>query len=297
MIPNMRFYVVSIVSIFLALAIGIYIGSIINANDMIVEQKEDIVSKLEERFDYLKEENNNLEREIEYLELENNRYKTFNEIVYPEIIKNRLVGLNVAIIETNDEYIYSGIGKTLEIAGANVKEIITIKDRFLNNELIKDIYANEEYEFDEKEISKDAIGYGIRDLTNSIISGEKSNVVDKFKEMGLINVVGEISEPIDYIIVAGGSESKDLERINYLDKNIIDKCKSIDIPIIGIEKTKVKFSYTDEYKNYRTSTVDNVDTVMGKVALVLSMEGRPGYYGIKSNAENLIPDLNNSVFE
>lgn len=297
MIPNMRFYVVSIVSIFLALAIGIYIGSIINANEMIVEQKEDIVTKLEENFDYLKEENSNLKKEAENLKLENDRYKMFSDMVYPDVIKNRLVGANVAIIETNDDYIYSGIGKTLETAGANVKEVITIKDRFLNNELVKEIYANGEYEEDEREINKDAINYGIRDLTNSIISGEKSRAVDEFKEKSLINLVGEIKEPIDYIIIAGGSESKDLERFNYLDKNIIDICKSSDIPVIGIEKTKVKFSYTDEFKNYRVSTVDNVDTAIGKVALILSMEGRPGYYGVKSNAENLLPNINNPVFE
>lgn len=295
MIPNMRYFVVSIVSIFLALAIGIYIGFIMDANDMIVEQKEDIVAKLEEKFDYLKEENTSLKKEKEILELENDKYKLFSRVVYPEAIKNKLTGVNIAIIETNDEYIYSGIGKTLELAGANVKSIITVKDKFLNEELLREIYISHLGE--EEEISKNIIENGTKDISKAIITGEHSEIIDDFSEKDLINIVGDIDEPIDYIIIAGGSEKEDLERFKYLDKNIIDICKALEIPIIGVEKTKVKFSYTTEYKNNRISTVDNVDTVIGKVALVLAMEGRPGYYGVKPNAESLLPDLNDTILE
>jgi len=295
MIPNMRYFVVSIVSIFLALAIGIYIGFIIDANDMIVEQKEDIVSKLEEKFDYLKEENTNLKKEVEILELENDKYELFSRVAYIEATKNKLSGVNVAIIETNDEYIYSGIGKTLENAGANVRSIITIKDKFLNEELLREVYTKRLGE--EKEIGKNVIENAVKELSKATITGEPSEIIDEFKQKDLINIVGDIEEPIDYIIIAGGSESEDLDRINYLDKNIINTCKDFKTPIIGVEKAKVNFSYTSEYKNFRISTVDNVDTVMGKVALIMAMEGRPGYYGEKPSAESLLPDPNNIILE
>lgn len=295
MIPNMRYFVVSIVSIFLALAIGIYIGFIMDANDIIVEQKEDIVKKLEEKFDYLKDENTSMKDEIKILKLENDKYELFSKVAYSEVIKNKLTGVNVSIIETTDDYIYSGVGNTLEMAGANVLSIITIKDKFLNEELLREIYINDL--IDETELSKNVVENGINDLSKAIITGEDTEVIKKFSEKGLINIVGNIEQPIDYIIIAGGSEKEDLERFNYLDKNIIGNCKNFEIPIIGVEKTKVGFSYTGEYKDYRISTVDNVDTIIGKVSLVLAMEGRPGYYGVKPNAESLLPDPNYTILE
>ena len=179
MIPNIRYFVVSIVSIFLALAIGIYIGFIMDANDMIVEQKEDIVEKLEEKFDYL-----NLKNELEIIELENEKYEMFSRVAYSEVIKDKLSGVNVSIIETNDDYIYSGVGKTLEMAGANVRSIITIKDKFLNEELLRECYKS--YLDEEAELSKIVVGDAVRDLSNTIITGEHNEVINDFNEKGLI---------------------------------------------------------------------------------------------------------------
>lgn len=39
MLPSMRFYIISIVSIFIALGIGIFIGFTIDTQDFITEQK------------------------------------------------------------------------------------------------------------------------------------------------------------------------------------------------------------------------------------------------------------------
>ncbi len=67
--------------------------------------------------------------------------------------------------------------------------------------------------------------------------------------------------------------------------------------IIGIEKSKANYSYIDAYKSFRISTVDNIDMIMGKVSLILAMEGRPGHYGIKATAENIIPNLKLSLVD
>ena len=295
MIPNMKFYVISIVSIFLALAIGIYIGFTLDAQNFLVEQKEDIASKLEEKFDYLRGENINLKKDIEDLKMQNSQYEKFNETLYPEVIKNRLSGMKVAIIETNDEYIYSGVGKVLEMSGADVVNITTIKDKFLNKDILNEIYLKNGVK--KEELEDNIVGKATIDLSTAIASDEENEIIKYFKEYGLINIIGNIDESVDYIIIAGGSDSKDVDRINILDKNIIDTVKKLDLPIIGIEKTKVKNSYMEEYKDSRISTVDNIDSIMGKVALVMSMEGRPGNYGIKPSAESLLPDPSDAISE
>ncbi len=294
MSPNIKYYVVTIAAIFLALGIGIYIGFTLDAHNLLIEQKDDIVTKIEEKFDYLNDENKGLKEEVSELKKGNNQYNDYIETIYSSVIKDRLKNVNVAIIETNDDYVYSGIGKTLELAGANVASVTTIKDKYLSEELLEEINNS----LPESESIKDSlIEGGVINLTEGVIKGEKNEFMKKLKENDAVNFVGNYDIAIDFVIIAGGTESKESNNISQIDKNIIEAVKGLETPIIGIEKEKVNYSYIEGYKDYRISTVDNVDSTIGKTALILSMEGRPGNYGVKPGAEELLPNLDSNISE
>lgn len=293
MVINIRYYIITISSIFLALGIGIFIGFMFDAQKIIVTQKQDIVSQLEERFNYLKGENEELKEDLVNLKRQNSYYEEFSRIIFADLLKDRLKDINVAIIETNDDYIYSNIAKVLKMAGANVESITTIKDNILTNEngFIKIIENIEENNITQKEPYKIAI----EKLINSIVNGKDINTLFYLNDMDIIDIQGNYITPVDYIIIAGGAEKEDLNKIKKIDWSIIDYCKKVNIPIIGVEKEIVKFSYIEEYKKARISTVDNVDSVIGQVSLILAMEGKPGNYGIKKSAESLMPSLSSTI--
>ncbi|NLW22448.1 MAG: copper transporter [Tissierellia bacterium] len=287
MVPNMRFYVISIVAIFAALGIGIYIGFTIDAQDFVVEQKEEIAAKIEETFEFLRDENQGLKISLKELEDKNSNYEYFIDSTYQEIVKGKLAGTKVAIIETNADYVYSGIGQILDIAGASVVNVTTITDRIMNKDILKDILEGLDLYVSDNVL----ITNSVEELTKSIINGEETQLVKKMVEQGIIDVVGLINEPVDYIIIAGGSIKENKDRIGLVDRTIINTARNMEKQIIGIEKSNTEYSYMEAYKKYRISTVDNIDTSIGKVSLILAMEGRPGNYGIKSTAEDLIPKL------
>lgn len=287
MIPNIKFYVISIAAIFAALGIGIYIGFLLDAQDLVIEQRQDIVSEIEERFNYLSEENKELKEQMETINNENENYKLFIDSTYKEIIKDKLIGVNVAIIETNNDYMYSGIGQVLEIAGANVVNLTTIMDKFMNEELLSSLYSELGVSPDSGNIIKDAT----EKLAESIIKGETNELVSKLEDRGFINLVGPINESVDVVIIAGGSLTEPQDRINLLDRTIINVCKNNSISIVGIEKLEANYSYMEAYKNFGITTVDNIDTIIGKVSLVLAMQGKPGHYGMKNTAESVVPNI------
>jgi len=295
MVTNLKFYVLTVVSIFLALAIGIYIGFMFDAQDILLSQKEDIVAQLEERFNYLKEENEKIKRDIADISEENKRLYEFNRTVYGEIIKDRLSGVKISIIETNDDYIYTGIKQTLEASGAEVTSITTIKDSLLSDkDAIEAIFKKINKVED---IEGDVVKLTIDQIVQAIILGKNSDIIQSLNDEGIIDASGSYIQPSDYIIIAGGSKNKVEDKINLIDNRIIDISKKANVPIIGIEKQSVKFSYIEKYKDKRISTVDNVDTIIGKVALILAMDGRPGNYGVKPSAESLVPDPSAAIFD
>lgn len=286
---NIKYFVLTMVSVFLALAIGIYIGFMFDAQDILMSQKEDIVTQLEERFDYLEEENKTVRDEIARVTKENEQIKEFNRVIYSDVIKDRLSGIKIAIIETSEDYIYKNIGQTLQAAGAEVTSITTIKNNFDSNlDLLNKTY---EKAMGFENADNNILRLSIDAIIQEIINGENNRALETFKMEGIIDATGTYLTPIDYLVIAGGRKEKDEARFDVIDKRIIDICKKLNIPVIGIEKENVQFSYIDKYKGNRISSVDNVDTIIGRVALVLAIDGRPGNYGVKPSAESLIPNL------
>ena len=293
LIPNMKLYVVSIIAIFAALGIGIYIGFTLDANNFVAEQKEDIATKLEKQFDLLRAENESTRKDLEEMSRKNDEYKQLIGSTYEEIIQNRLEGQRVAIIETRNDYIYSGIKQILEIAGADTINLVIINDSILDEKALNTFYKSLQVSMPTNEIIPSTISC----LTEFLIAGKNIDIVEKLLEDNYIDIVGTLDREIDYIIIAGGGLKEDKDRIALIDEVIITTARDMNMPSIGVEKLDVNHSYIPYYKNLKIPTVDNVDTVMGRISLVLAIEGRPGHYGVKSTAEDLFPDPKIPILE
>lgn len=276
-----------VISIFAALGIGIYIGFTLDAQSLIVEQREDIVSEIEERFDFLTSENEKLKGTIESISVSNENYEHFIQSTYEEIIKSRLLGMNVAIIETNSDYMHSGTGRVLDVAGANLTSLVTIADKFMDDQMMRALYNKIGVSLPETDI----VEYTMKIVTECIIDGNSNVLISELSNEGFIQIAGLINNPVDYIIIAGGSLSEEDERIDKIDRTIVRVSREKNVGIIGVEKLDAIYSYMGRYKELNISTIDNIDTAMGKVSLILAMEGRPGHYGVKETAEELVPTL------
>lgn len=285
MLPSMRFYIVSIVSIFAALGIGIFIGFTIDTQDFIIDQNHSITEMLESQFEVLFNENQILKDNEKFLEAENRYKDEYVDYSYNFIIKDKLKGLNVGIIETNDDYITSGIGRDLELAGARVINVTTLNNSIMNKEQLNVLFEGLNIN-----ITKDSIETSITIITESIISGNLDPLLNILSDEDFIRIRGSYNDEIDFLIICGGSFYESSKRINKVDKTIVGISKKYNIPIIGIEKSNVNHSYMSRYKDLNISTVDNVDMVTGKVAMILAMGGNPGSYGIKITADSVIPN-------
>lgn len=287
MLPSMRFYIISIVSIFAALGIGIFIGFTIDTQGFIIDQNHSITEMVESQFEVIFNENRILKDNEKILEAENKYKDEYIDNSYNFIIKDKLEGLNVGIIETNDDYITSGIGRDLELAGAKVINVTTLNNSIMNKEQLDELFEGINIS-----IPKDSIETSITIITESIISGDFNLLLNYLSEEDFISTTGNYNKEIDFLILCGGSFSESSKRINKVDKLVVDIGKKYNIPIIGIEKSNVNYSYISRYKDFNISTIDNIDMVIGKVAMILAMEGNPGNYGIKITADSVIPNYN-----
>lgn len=288
---DFRYHVVTLVAVFMALGIGIIIGSALLGNDALVQQQREMTDRLEQQLEEMRQENKAVQAKIHDLEAEQTIQKQFEKQILPALITDKLAGVSVAIIETNNYGVREELLNTLEISGAEVVSITTIlnglaienKEEFLANLGLE--------EGNEQETVKQLATI----LANGILTAENQAALNIMAQAEMIKTVGEYGIPLDAVIIVGGSPEKSLIKTQQIDNIIINYFLSNNIPVYGVEESNVAYSYMKEYQKFNISTVDNVETVPGQLALVYAMSGKAGHYGVKSTAQRLLPKMDSSV--
>ncbi|SCY98900.1 copper transporter [Alkaliphilus peptidifermentans] len=289
---SMKYYIVTIAALFVALGTGILIGVNLNESDFYLRQQQLLLEGIETKFNELQVERESYMTEIDGLIREKEKNSAFIDNLYKEIIKQRLVGYNIAIIKTTDIFYYDDVPILLEEAGANIAIEITYKDRIFN-------YSEEEklelYEIFNIYDYNELIAAINDQVVNFLTFGKESEFLTYLIENQWIGYTGNKAiledSPIHYVVIAGGSLSKEAKTVEEIDLDIINKCKKNVIPVVGIERIDAGYSYIPYYKKEKISTVDNINTIMGKVSLVYIITGINGHFGEGEYSENLIPSL------
>jgi hypothetical protein len=66
-----------------------------------------------------------------------------------------------------------------------------------------------------------------------------------------------------------------------------------NVPTVGVESTTTEPSSISFFQANDLSTVDDIDTTAGELALVYALLGEEGSFGVKSSADRLLPNLTN----
>jgi hypothetical protein len=119
---SLRYHIVSLVAVFLALALGIVVGSTV--------LQEGTVSVLRATSERVRQESDRNSRENVSLRQEISRLQSFGVSVLPELVQGRLRGRSVVLVDTDkaDSGMRDSVRKVLEDAGAEVDGQITFAD-------------------------------------------------------------------------------------------------------------------------------------------------------------------------
>lgn len=287
---DLKYHIASLVAVFLALGIGILVGSTLLGNDTLIDYQKQVTTRLETQLENLRLKNETIQVTANNLEVDLNNQKEFNSKVFPALVSDRLAGANLAVIETNGYHSSGDLLDALEQAGAQVistTSFLNYSSEQLNAELGKNLGLD---------LVQDEAGNSMASMIASItagaiISGEMTKI-EQLLQANIIQVAGSYGLPLGGIVITGGSQDEKSSRLEELDRQVIDVFQSANIPVYGVEETTAGYSYIDFYQKQRlAATVDNIDTIPGKLALILSIDGHPGHYGIKPSAQQFLPDF------
>ena len=288
MFINIKYLVITVISIFLALGIGILIGIQIDSQDIILKQQEITVQRMENKLDELNRINSDLQSELSQLAATNNINEDYIKNIFPDYIKNKLSDMHIIILETTVDYSYTSTRQALKTAGAQVTSVTILSDKLFNMSDEETAQLMEYFNIAERE---NIIPVILKNLAVTVAGNYNSEDIAFLIEKGIVYINGDLQQPADYVVLAGGS-SENNNKHEVIDIPLIKELKKLSLPLVGVETTTVETSYIELYKKQKLSTVDNVDTIIGQTSLILVINGKEGHYGVKKSANSLMPYLN-----
>jgi len=280
-----KYHIASLVAVFLSLGIGILVGSTLLGNDSLIEYQKQITNSLESQLHTLRESNEELQIKASEMELDANIHRQFEKQVLPILAENQLAEKKFAVVQLNSVGFPPEITTVIQSAGGTVVSVTLAHDIGDKKKVIVDCQENLGWTIQTgDELYKNLA----EEIALYMADGSNGTVIDYLATKELLKTEGEYGVPLDGIIIVGGSY-QEKDRNLRLDIALIDSFNELGIPVVGVEEFDVAASSMKEYQLKHISTVDNIDTVPGQLALVLLLAGQQGNYGFKSTAQQIMP--------
>lgn len=300
---SFRFYLVSLVAVFMALGVGVLTGTtVINRG---------VVARLESQTEALEANSNTLREELRRLQVE---AEIWEEAV-PLILSGRLAGRQIVLLSQDgtSEETLAGVRRALETAGAQILASLTIGPRMaLATEPDQQALATllgmattEEPETIRVEAARATAARLAEGPDGSeILEGLLNEEFLVIQGTGLTQTgLRGLGGPDQVVVaVAGGPAPSELAPDDFLVPLVSALARS-GVPVLAAEPAEGEDGEPPFVTTLRAdtdiapliATQDNVDQLPGQVGLALALEGlllgEPGHYGVKEGSSQFLPDL------
>lgn len=280
---DFRYHALSLVAVFLALAVGVLLGVAIGDAGLVSSAKRDIEASLRADVRSSRAEAADLRSDLE-------RHQDFERQTFPDLVAGRLAGEQIGLLflGSADDDVVNEVRDAIEPAGADLRWVGVLREppgvdglatRAQNTRYVA-LADNDEL------LAPFAQRMGVQLVFGGRLVGqERPALMRSFSgELGLLDGV-VIARPTER------PEESDDQRgtTETLEDNLVTGMNRTNVPVVGVEQLDTDPSQVTWYRSHGVASVDSIDQVSGGAALVFALAGADGAFGLKSSAEALLP--------
>ena len=309
---NFRYHVVSLTAVFLALAIGLVVGTAA-LNGPVADSLKERVNGLSKDNSLMRQSVNNLQKE---LDMEEDFAAEMAQVVLPGKLSGRRV-LVLSLPSGRDHT--EGVVKMLQLAGANVTGRLDVQDKFINpdsNNNLLELAVTAARPNSVPTAGLPGNGHGVETSSALLASvlldrpqgspavtdADRRAVVQQYVSSGYLTAEDKITGAAEAVVLVSGqpyvdkfSAEKDESVVKIAEQ--FDRTGAIVVGGMGSAGGNVvSVVRGDPVLAQTISTVDNANTVQGQLVTSLALlqqltEKKAGQYGVGDNAAALLPKL------
>lgn len=285
MYVDARYHIVTLISVFIALAIGLMVGAAVVSKKSLDERSVEIAEgqrrEAETRADTAARDRDEFEEKLL-------RTQASEKALFSTAVQRSLVGRKVALISlgSNPEKLLVELKKAIEQASGEVVMQAKVRQLFPPRGGALDALAEKLGLVEEDRDPSVAV---VRKAAEALVMGADEPALQHMYESGYIDFQGRINPGSQVAIVLIGGHS-DSGRGTLFDAAFAEAGRSIGAAVIGTETTDTRYSSMVTFQERGLPTVDNLDELIGKYSLIRVVAGTQGHFGTKETAERLAPE-------
>jgi len=283
-----RYHLGSFVAVFLALLLGILIGIGLAPNP---EELNRVVAGLKADYQAAREAK---EAELQALREANRESDMLLRDAVAALVRDRLAGRRVAIVvdhEFGRDALVDNLRGLLKHAGASITSTTIFTRDFVTLPTdMRDKVARRLSLYPPPGVYyRTLIAQAI---AKDLVKGRPA-LLRELHAAGLLrsSADSDYTLPPQAVLIVGGCKSPAEASLERIDLPMIRELTSLGVRVVGCEARGMAVSCIPAYRASGISTVDNADTPAGRLAIVLTLAGAEGHFGVKETADRFLPDI------
>jgi hypothetical protein len=273
---DFRYHVTSLAAVFIALVIGILVGVAISGRSLIRDSERAV---LQDRIDRLEERLSDADRRVE----QQNALEEYSQATYPAVMNRRLADKRVGVLYVGsaEGAVVARVRETIDLADG-VRSMRALQVPIATGELLRRVA-------DVRDAPRTVEDLG-RGLARELVDGGETPLWDAVGT-ALVEEREGGNLPLDAVVVARTAEPQSGQTARFLS-GFYSGLAAAGVPVVGVETTDSGATAVPTYRGHGFSTVDNVDTIPGRIALAVLLTGEsPGSYGTKEDNTPVLPPV------
>lgn len=292
---DLRYHVVSLIGVFLALAAGLAIGAALTGSD----EQASRFANLQKQYTGLREQDDRVNAENRALKQQLEVWNRVGRELRIAAIRDRLAGQRVGAIVCGAKELpayWADLRSTLEVAGAQEAPTLFVPDDLkpLEPALRERLAATWGSSGETADAPRDTFYWLLRGM-GAMGTGQR---VQDLAGMAGVRADGATNEPVRrWLVLIAPPTSERAARAprgtlpEFALADAARSLRDLNIRLVFGEEQSAEHSLVGQLAPRGVPTVDNIDTVVGQTAAVLALTAGGGAYGVKPGASAPLPPV------
>lgn len=281
---NFRYHALSLVAVFLSLAIGLLLGVAIGDKGLVSSAEQDVRASLRDDVRDAQAERDDARAKLD-------ERHAFEQEAYPALVAGRLDGRRIALIELGapSDRLWNLTKDALEGSGARLVSVSVIREPPKLDELAAAARGTryEQLAADPQLLHP----FGARVGIQFTQGGRLLTAVRR----DLLRQGSGALDGADGVVIVRNTpdlEGQEADAVEQFEDGLVRGLRAHDVPVVGVEATDAEVSQVDWFKQHDLASVDDLDDPIGRAAVVFALAGQRGSFGVKPTADGgLLPPL------
>jgi hypothetical protein len=278
---DVRYHAISLAAVLVALVVGVLLGVAIGDAGLVSTAEQSVRDSLRGDVRAAQDER----REAQEALAAQERYA---QDAYPLLVADRLAGEKVGLLFLGapSDAVARNVREALRDTGAQLAGTMALREPPDVGALASAAQGTRYEELEEDPALLEDFG---RRIGIQLVQGGR--LLRRERDALFSNRAGSLG-PFDAVVIARDPpdlEGDERQQTEDLENGIVAGLRENPVSVVGVERTDSDPSQVPWFRERDLTSVDNIDQVSGRAALVFALAGATGTFGVGPQAESLLP--------